>query len=188
MAIQEAAGATMINNYPLAIRLIEPVLKEQNNISEAFYVAGVAYAGVGDYDRAIDSLLKVIQLMPDHLMAQYNLGTAYLMKNNLKDAEYWLNKVVAASPELLNAHIKLGQVYQVEKEPQKAAPHFEKAIASYEKALKDTTSAKNRAGLFLDSRSSIFSWRFTKCVEKPATSNSTRFTKTNIALQSGAGV
>lgn len=148
VAIQEAAGATMINNYPLAIRLIEPVLKEQNNISEAFYVAGVAYAGVGDYDRAIDSLLKVIQLIPDHLMAQYNLGTAYLMKNNLKDAEYWLNKVVAASPELLNAHIKLGQVYQVEKEPQKAAPHFEKAIASYEKALKDTTSAKNRAGLF----------------------------------------
>ena len=148
VAIQEAAGATLINNYPQAIRLIEPVLKEQNNISEAFYVAGVAYAGVGDYDHAIDSLLKVIQLMPDHLMAQYNLGAAYLMKNNLKDAEYWLNKVVAASPELLNAHIKLGQAYQMEKEPQKAAPHFQKAIASYEKALKNTTSEKNRAGLF----------------------------------------
>ena len=70
------------------------------------------------------------------------------MKNNLKDAEYWLNKVVEASPELLTAQLKLGQVYQAEKEPEKAAPHFQKAIASYEKALKNTTSAKNRAGLF----------------------------------------
>jgi arylsulfatase A-like enzyme/Flp pilus assembly protein TadD len=147
VAVQEAAGATMINNYPLALRLIEPVLKEQNNISEAFYVAGVAYAGVGDYDHAIDALLKVLQLVPDHLMAQYNLGAAYLMKNNLKDAEYWLNKVVDVSPELITGHIKLGQVYQAEKQPQKAAPHFQKAIASYEKALKNTTSNKNRAGL-----------------------------------------
>jgi arylsulfatase A-like enzyme/Tfp pilus assembly protein PilF len=148
VAIQNAAGATMINDYPLAIKLIEPVLKEQDRISEAYYVAGVAYAGVGDYDHAIDALLKVLQLVPDHVMAQYNLGAAYLMKNNLKDAQYWLNKVVEASPTLLTAQIKLGQAYQAQKEPQKAIPHFQKAIMSYEEALKKTTSSKNKAGLF----------------------------------------
>ena len=122
------------------------MLKEQGNISEAYYVAGVAYAGVEDYDHAIDALLKVLQLVPDHLMAQYNLGAAYLIKSNFKEAEYWLNKVVKASPEMVSAHIKLGQVYQAEKKPQDAAPHFQKAIASYEKALKNTTASKKQSG------------------------------------------
>ncbi|MCI0416952.1 sulfatase-like hydrolase/transferase [bacterium] len=146
--LQEAAGAALAKNYPLAIRLIEPVLKEQGNIVEGLYVAGVSYAGVGNYDQAIHYLLQAISLTPDHAMAQYNLGAAYLMKNDLKQSEYWLLKVVEASPQLISAHIKLGQVYQTAKKPEQAAPHFQKAIAFYEKSLKQTTSKTSRAGLF----------------------------------------
>jgi tetratricopeptide (TPR) repeat protein len=146
--LQEAAGAALLKNYPLAIRLIEPVLKEQNQIVEGLYVAGVSYAGIGNYDQAIHYLLQAISLTPDHVMAQCNLGTAYLMKNDLKNAEYWLEKAVEGSPQLITAHIKLGQVYQAEKRPEKAAPHFEKAIAFYEKSLQQTTLKAARANLY----------------------------------------
>jgi arylsulfatase A-like enzyme/Flp pilus assembly protein TadD len=144
VAVQDAAGAALIENYPLAIRLIEPVLQEQDNMSEALYVAGVSHASVGNYDKAIDYLMRTIALVPDHAMAQYNLGAAYLMKNNLKDAEYWLQKVVKASPKLMNAQIKLGQTYMMAKQPEKAAPHFAIAIQYYEDALKKSGSSNAR--------------------------------------------
>lgn len=144
---QEAAGAALENKFQLAIQLIEPVLKEEGQLTEGLYVAGVAYAGVGDYDRAIDCLQKVLAITPDHAMAQYNLGTAYFMKNDFQQAEFWLNKVIEASPQYIAAHLKLGQAYVADKKPEKAAPHFQKAMAFYEKALNDTSSGKLRAGL-----------------------------------------
>jgi arylsulfatase A-like enzyme/Tfp pilus assembly protein PilF len=144
---QEAAGAALENKYQLALQLIEPVLKEEGQLTEGLYVAGVAYAGVGDYDRAIDTLQKVLAITPDHAMAQYNLGTAYLMKNDFQQAEFWLNKVVEASPKYIAAHLKLGQAYVADKKPEKAAPHFKTAMSFYENALEETSSGKIRAGL-----------------------------------------
>jgi tetratricopeptide (TPR) repeat protein len=144
---QNAAGAALENKFQLAIQLIEPVLKEDGQLTEGLYVAGVAYAGVGDYDRAIDYLQKVLAITPDHAMAQYNLGTAYLMKNDFQQAEFWLNKVIEASPKYIAAHLKLGQAYMADKKPEKAAPHFQTAISFYENALKETSSGKIRSGL-----------------------------------------
>ena len=148
VAVQDAAGAALIDNYPLAIRLIEPVIKEQPNMSEALYVAGVSHASVGDYDKAIDYLLQTIKLIPDHAMAQYNLGAAYMMKNDLKEAEYWLKKVVEKSPKLMNAQIKLGQVYMMSNNPEKAAPHFDVAIKFYEDTLNKSGSSKAGGDLY----------------------------------------
>ena len=147
-AVQDAAGAAIVEDYPLAIRLIEPVLKEEPNMSEGLYVAGVSHAAVGNYDKAIDYLIRTIALVPDHAMAEYNLGAAYLMKNDLKNAEYWLTKVIEASPNLMNAQIKLGQVYMLSKKPEKAAPHFAVAIQFYEASLKKSASSQARGDLY----------------------------------------
>jgi arylsulfatase A-like enzyme/Flp pilus assembly protein TadD len=142
-AVQDAAGAALMENYPLALRLIEPVIQEQSNMSEALYLAGVSHASLGNYDKAIDYLLKTIALTPDHAMAQYNLGAAYLMKNDLKEAEYWLQKVVDASPKLMNAQTKLGQVYMQLKQPEKAQAHFKIVIDYYEDSIKKAGSSKS---------------------------------------------
>ncbi|HSE42520.1 MAG TPA: sulfatase-like hydrolase/transferase [Acidobacteriota bacterium] len=147
-AVQEAAGAALLEDYPLALRLIEPVIQEQPNMSEALYIAGVSHAFVGNYDKAIDYLLQTIALSPGHAMAEYNLGAAYLTKNDLKQAEYWLKKVVAASPKLMNAQLKLGQVYMMQKKPDMAAPHFAVAVKFYEDSIRTSGGTKNKSDLY----------------------------------------
>jgi arylsulfatase A-like enzyme/Tfp pilus assembly protein PilF len=148
VGVQSAAGAALIGDYPLALRLVEPVLKEEPQIVEALYLSGVAYAGMGQYDHAIDRLLKTVALASDHVMAQYNLGLAYQMKGDLKQAEYWYLKVLDASPYHISAAVKLGTVYRAMREEEKAKPYFAKAIEFYQDSLKKTTAPGGRAGLY----------------------------------------
>jgi predicted esterase len=50
----------------------------------------------GDWTRAIDLGLELVQMMPDHPVAQYNLACIYALNGNRHEALHWLGRAAAS--------------------------------------------------------------------------------------------
>jgi predicted esterase len=50
----------------------------------------------GDWTRAIDLGLELVQLMPDHPVMQYNLACIYALNGNRHEALHWLGRAAAS--------------------------------------------------------------------------------------------
>ena len=67
----------------------------------AFYLAlGLNQLHVGDYDQAIASWQKTLQLDPKSAAAANNVGIAYMMKKHPDDAIVWFNNALALDPTM----------------------------------------------------------------------------------------
>src|SRR5262249_49951782 len=109
---------------------------------------GVSYAGIQQYGKAIDELLKTIQMKPDHITAIYNLAFAYQVSGDAKNAEYWYLKILQQDPNHISAMSKLASLYMQAHQPDRALPYLQKALNHYQELLKKATSDKARASLF----------------------------------------
>jgi arylsulfatase A-like enzyme/Flp pilus assembly protein TadD len=146
--IQQAFGALMMKDNALGLRIILPVLQQDPGMIDGHFAAGVAYANLEQYPKAIDELMKVIALKPDHTGALYNLGYAYEMMGNQKEAEHWYLQVLKYREHHLFAAIKLAHLYRMMNEPEKARPYFLEAVKFYEKGLEMTTLTKSKSALY----------------------------------------
>lgn len=81
-----------------------------------------------DYEKAIESLLEVIEDAPYLAAAQINLGIAYRSTGNMEAAKTHLLAAVDANPRHPVAHNELAMVYR-------RTGRFEDARTSYETAL-----------------------------------------------------
>ncbi len=89
---------------------------------------GIAYAGKGMYEEAIDNYIKAIEIKPNYVDAHYNLGNA-LYKVKYYDAaieQYVIT--IEMYPEHQKAHNNLGYIYA-------EMGVFDNAILEYNKAI-----------------------------------------------------
>jgi tetratricopeptide (TPR) repeat protein len=94
-----------------AIPLLERVVASDPQIPHAQYFLGVAYKEIRQYDKAILHLSKAIELVPDSMMAQYEMALALYEKGELKTSATHFEIVVDHSTDWTDARFSLAAVY-----------------------------------------------------------------------------
>ncbi|HEY7161425.1 MAG TPA: sulfatase-like hydrolase/transferase, partial [Acidobacteriota bacterium] len=146
-SISQAHQALTKKNFPLVVEMTTRILEQDPNIVDAHYLLASAYLSLNENEKALPEMMRIIQLKPDHSQTLYNLGFYYQLKGDLNEAEKWYLQLLKVVPEHLSACLNLVDVYRRKNEPEKAKVYLAKIVASYEKALKETEVAENRADL-----------------------------------------
>jgi tetratricopeptide (TPR) repeat protein len=101
--------------------------------AERYNESGVAYARMGDYDRAIADYSKAIEVYPEHAGAYSNRGIAYERMGDYDRAIADHSKAIGIDPRYAKAYNNRGSVY-------KAKLDYDRAIADYTKASESSLS------------------------------------------------
>jgi putative PEP-CTERM system TPR-repeat lipoprotein len=110
--------------------------------AEPYYQASLASLAMGEYGRAYSSLLKAVDLNPDHRAAQVKIaeligasvgGTRDLQQ--LKSAEERINSVLAAVPDSPDALGALGLTEYIEGKSVDAIRHLQAALEKFPQHL-----------------------------------------------------
>jgi tetratricopeptide (TPR) repeat protein len=149
-AIQLAYSAAMDKNYSQAVQYIASVLQEDPGMMDGQFIAGISYAGIGDYRRAVDHLMKTVSIMPDHSLALSNLGLAYEVMGDFKNAEFWYQKTLESDNKNTMAVSKLAGLYRAMNQPDKAMSYLQQAVRLYEEGLQKTASKEAQANIYAD--------------------------------------
>ena len=67
----------------------------------------IAYAQMGENDKAEKSLQQALKLAPDNAAANFNMGLLKAEKNDPKEAEKYLKKAIKADPQMAQAAYNL---------------------------------------------------------------------------------
>jgi len=75
------------------------VVREREDLSgaarsEAYFIGGLAYYDLQDYERAIEEYGRAIELNPEYATAYYNRACAYALLGEAEDACEWLEKAI----------------------------------------------------------------------------------------------
>ena len=92
-------------------------------------ICGVALAGCGRIDEAIDHYRKALRNRPDDSVAHYNLGLALAGCRRIEEAMAHFRKAVEIKPEFAEAHSNLGFALAARGRIDEAIGHCRKALA-----------------------------------------------------------
>ena len=106
--------------------LVSALYREES--ADAYYKRGDAYDETGEYDKAITSYSKAIELDPNHALSYYNRGCAYGEIGEYEKAIADFNKTVELDPNDANAYYNRGLAYLKKDEVPKAVRDLEKCI------------------------------------------------------------
>ncbi|HET55239.1 MAG TPA: tetratricopeptide repeat protein [Ignavibacteria bacterium] len=99
-----------------AIKWYKQYLNDHGDEADVWVDMGVCYFDMNDFDNAISSMMKGVELNPRHQIAHFNLGIVNYTMNNLEKAVEWWNKAIQLNPasdiankakELINNHTNM---------------------------------------------------------------------------------
>lgn len=146
-SISQAHQALTKKNFSFVVETTTRILQQEPNMVDAHYLLASAYLNLNETEKALAEMMNTIRLKPDHSQTLYNLAFYYQLQGNFNEAEKWYLQLLKVVPEHLSACMNLVDLYRKKSEPEKAKIYLAKIVASYEKALKETEVAENRAGL-----------------------------------------
>lgn len=88
---------------------------------------GTAYFKLNDYDNAIISHKKALELEPDSFDNMFNLALAYKNNNDYDNAIMTYEKAILIKPKLPDTYFNLGNIYEKMNDTKKALVYYEKA-------------------------------------------------------------
>ena len=102
---------------------------------------GLAYADLGDNDKAVRYFESALQIMPDFSEAYANLGNVYFDQNKFEDSERCYKKALSLEPRMIGLHNSLGMVYE-------RLGRYDEAVGAYRQCLTlDPNHAEAHANL-----------------------------------------
>ena len=115
-SIQYTYGLALvrIDRAAEAEAIFSRLLAQHGDNAELHVVLGQAHAQQGDYDAAIQSLRRALELKPTVAEANATLGTIYLKQGRLAEASTALRAEIAAHPEDTRAQHTLATVLDLE--------------------------------------------------------------------------
>lgn len=98
--------------------------------AEAYTFFGWAYSFIDDYDSAIESCMKAIELDPDYGNSYNDIGAYYIQKNKFEEALYYLEKAKLAARYATPyfSYYNIGRIYERRGLWFEARREFEKAL------------------------------------------------------------
>lgn len=119
-------------NLQIANHIVQVLLRSQlQSVIYLFCIilATTAFAQTRDLHTTIDQLRANLPTVTDSASTFARMGLLYLRMAEADSAEVFFQNALTARPDLAIAHTGLGRVYMdLRKKPDKALPHFEKAI------------------------------------------------------------
>jgi len=115
--------------YSEAIRLYQTAVKEDPNFPNAYYMMGICYRKLDDFDNAKTALKKAIELDPKFVMAYEALGNLYSTTGEQELAINSYNAVITSIDDKADkSYFGLGNVYYEKKDFPKAIEYLKKAV------------------------------------------------------------
>ncbi|GAB3233356.1 tetratricopeptide repeat protein [Hymenobacter seoulensis] len=107
----------------------KPTLSEkEREMSESFFVDGVRYLMLEDYNKALERLLKAYALNPTNAAVNYKIAETNLLSGNLQDATNFGQIAVKLDPKNAYYHLLLAQIYTSQKQYDQAAQVYNTLI------------------------------------------------------------
>lgn len=125
-----------------AIRIIEKIISEDPNISDAYFTLGNIYFRIGQFDRAINNFQQSLVLKPDDVFAAINMANCYLRLGKPEEAEKFLL-------DFINKGFPDSQIYFLLGNMKFFEQRYDEAIKYYQECLNlnpDSASAYNALG------------------------------------------
>ena len=112
-----------------ALDKVSQLLKEFPNSVVLYNLSGVASAGLGKLNIAIEAYNQAISLKPAYADAFYNMGIAFQGQGKLKEATEAYKRAVDIKPNYVMAHNNLGNVLQEQEKLEEAIKAYHTAIS-----------------------------------------------------------
>ena len=120
--------------------------EKDRELSEAFFVDGVKYVLLEDYNKALERLLKAYSLNPTNAAISYKIAETNLLSGNLKDATNFAQAAVKLDPKNAYYYLLLAQTYASQKQ-------YDEATKVYSRLIQDVPDSNyylfNLADLYL---------------------------------------
>ncbi len=115
-SLQYAYGLALIRSdrAAQAEEIFSRLLAQHSDNAELHVVLGQAHAQQGDYDAAIETLRRALELKPSVAEANATLGTVYLKQGRLTEAATSLKSELASHPDDVRAQHTLATVLDLE--------------------------------------------------------------------------
>lgn len=125
------------------LKISKKWVKSDSNNAFAYYVLGIAYNQLGQYESAIKAYLNALAIQPEYPSALNNLGQVYGNLNQDEKALASYKRVLSIKPNDVNAWYNLGTIYTRLK-------HYNQAILALKSALEidaEDVDAWNNLGI-----------------------------------------
>lgn len=110
---------------PRAEELLNNVLSQSADNSDALFVLAATRARLGNSEDAERLLREALQTTPEHLRSSINLARIEMQKGNLEEAENILKRARDQAENKRQAGVALGQFYISSQQPERARETFE---------------------------------------------------------------
>jgi len=114
--------------FEKAIGYLRQSPRSGHKLAVAYHNMGNAYCKSGEYDAAIESYKKAIEINPNDADSYTNMGSAYLDKKDYATASTCLNKAIGIDPNRAAVYHNLGVIFSKNKEYDAAIEHYKKAL------------------------------------------------------------
>ena len=118
------------DQFEIALVKVKQLISQYPTDSNLFYIEGCCYKGLEQFDYAITSFKKAIELNHEFDLALTQIGTVYLKKEDYLTAQHFLNKAYSIetdSPNITTIY-HLGLTYLKLKQYDDAINYFEQCI------------------------------------------------------------
>jgi tetratricopeptide (TPR) repeat protein len=129
-------------------RILQRWEDSQSNLAVAFNNRGLAYANLGQNDKAIADLDQAIDFDPQMATAYLNRGAAYESKGEHERGIADYSRAISLDPQLKVAYFNRGAIYESQGEHDRAIADFDKAI----RLDPNDADTYNRRGIAFDNR------------------------------------
>lgn len=126
------ASATWQRNqvWRSTLTIWEDTVRKSPNKERPWYNLGSLYDDAGQYDKAIQALVRAISLDPKHGEAWHNLGRTYMVIGQNQQAVNVLRHAVRLNPRMENAIVNLAVALLRVDQPQEAVGLLESCLPS----------------------------------------------------------
>ena len=83
---------------------------------------------VVEYEKAVETFKKVLEIAPKNYKALYNLGIAYFNLGQIENALKAYNNAITIKPDYKHCFYNIGLIYETKENLSKALKYYEKAL------------------------------------------------------------
>jgi tetratricopeptide (TPR) repeat protein/SAM-dependent methyltransferase len=141
--LETALKAQKAGHIDKAANAYIAVLEQQPTNADAWHYLGLCQRSQKQWQSAIDSLNKSIEINPDNASALNSLGATLCAVGRFEEAEEYLGKAIGRPNGSVEAYRNLGLIYFVRKEFEKALEQFRNGLSFDSEHLELLKSAGN---------------------------------------------
>lgn len=117
-----------LKRWHTAETLAKEVLAKNPNLWQPNLILGIVQLHTKEYDKAVDTFDRTIELKPDNAPSYYYLGMAYLFSSRISDAAQAANRAVELDPQNASYHSQLAYALLLTDDRERCEIEAKKAI------------------------------------------------------------